>query len=770
MTTKKHNPPITLTIPQDKTNVRQPWTDQPRVAPFVAILIAACLAVAGTAAGEPKTWSGDGGTPNWDDGDNWDPAGTPGADDDVTIPGDSGEILVRSPGKIEVKSLKLGDSENEDGTVLKGVPLPGGIDIKTTGDVEVGKNNRIEGGPGLNAVPDLSDGTGGKIKIDAGGDVKIDGEVKGGAGAEQKTNPPDKTDAPAARGGSVDVKAGGDVTVGEDGKVTGGSGGDSTKHRRNGASGGSVDVEGEGKVTNCGDIKGGEGGQGAPGGRQGRQGGTTVKGGSEVEVKPEGTVSGRFVRIKTDDGGTIKLRGLGEGAIKSETATHIDAGQNGTVDLRDNAAGSKPVKSGGSNRLRGEPQTDPGVDPEGLFDPTISYSVTPETLEFTKIVIEPPGGPAEQRQFIELQGAPFASFNGPDSPWIYVISGSPSMPGVVTHAVPLDGVALNANGLLLFRHDGPPLVPPPDVPATMVALWDIPLIPPQQAMTFVLARGMAVLPVGETLDADFDGVIDVPLENFYVLDAVSYNTPDEFGFEYAAQLGGDQLGGVGAFTPGALVRPYTCYDPFEDIFETGAGQTIDGWVGGLPVGDVWGPWSWQPEQHFGWDLVGVETPAGLPLQPGAPSAPFNCGTMGACCFDDGSCVEVLHSECDAEGGVFQGSATSCEWGCDAPRGSCCLDDGCAEIHAELCLLAEGEYFGDGSSCAETLCGPGQLPGDLNCDGVVDFDDIDPFVAALGGQEAYEAAYPNCNWLNADANGDGVVTFDDIDPFVALLGS
>ena len=64
---------------------------------------------------------------------------------------------------------------------------------------------------------------------------------------------------------------------------------------------------------------------------------------------------------------------------------------------------------------------------------------------------------------------------------------------------------------------------------------------------------------------------------------------------------------------------------------------------------------------------------------------------------------------------------------------------------------------------------GAGPGDLNCDGHVNFGDIDPFVVALSGYEAYHAQYPECNWLNADCNGDGAVDFGDIDPFVALLG-
>ena len=61
-----------------------------------------------------------------------------------------------------------------------------------------------------------------------------------------------------------------------------------------------------------------------------------------------------------------------------------------------------------------------------------------------------------------------------------------------------------------------------------------------------------------------------------------------------------------------------------------------------------------------------------------------------------------------------------------------------------------------------------VPGDMNCDGVVNFADINPFVLALTGEVPYEAAFPNCNWLNGDTNGDGTVNFTDINPFVALL--
>jgi hypothetical protein len=61
-------------------------------------------------------------------------------------------------------------------------------------------------------------------------------------------------------------------------------------------------------------------------------------------------------------------------------------------------------------------------------------------------------------------------------------------------------------------------------------------------------------------------------------------------------------------------------------------------------------------------------------------------------------------------------------------------------------------------------------GDMNCDGIVSFDDINPFVLAISDAEAYFAAFPNCNILRADCNGDGLVDFDDINPFVALLSN
>jgi hypothetical protein len=68
----------------------------------------------------------------------------------------------------------------------------------------------------------------------------------------------------------------------------------------------------------------------------------------------------------------------------------------------------------------------------------------------------------------------------------------------------------------------------------------------------------------------------------------------------------------------------------------------------------------------------------------------------------------------------------------------------------------------------TVCSAGFPRGDVNCDGVVNGYDIDPFVLALTDPDAYAEAFPDCDIRLADVNDDGVVNGYDIDPFVMLL--
>jgi hypothetical protein len=62
----------------------------------------------------------------------------------------------------------------------------------------------------------------------------------------------------------------------------------------------------------------------------------------------------------------------------------------------------------------------------------------------------------------------------------------------------------------------------------------------------------------------------------------------------------------------------------------------------------------------------------------------------------------------------------------------------------------------------------RVPGDLNCDGAVNFFDIDPFLLALFDPAQYAIDFPNCTTDNADTDDSGTVNFFDIDPFLECL--
>lgn len=69
-----------------------------------------------------------------------------------------------------------------------------------------------------------------------------------------------------------------------------------------------------------------------------------------------------------------------------------------------------------------------------------------------------------------------------------------------------------------------------------------------------------------------------------------------------------------------------------------------------------------------------------------------------------------------------------------------------------------------------------LPGDVNCDNAVDFNDISYFAEMLSGEATWSAYYaahhagalPPCRFANGDSTGDQRVTFADIKPFVELI--
>jgi len=64
-------------------------------------------------------------------------------------------------------------------------------------------------------------------------------------------------------------------------------------------------------------------------------------------------------------------------------------------------------------------------------------------------------------------------------------------------------------------------------------------------------------------------------------------------------------------------------------------------------------------------------------------------------------------------------------------GACCLNDGsCVELTQATCDAVGGTYQGDDSLCADASC-PAQCFGDANNDGVVDLADLNAVLAAFG---------------------------------------
>lgn len=74
---------------------------------------------------------------------------------------------------------------------------------------------------------------------------------------------------------------------------------------------------------------------------------------------------------------------------------------------------------------------------------------------------------------------------------------------------------------------------------------------------------------------------------------------------------------------------------------------------------------------------------------------------------------------------------------------------------------------DGIFAGADSSGAAQL-GDMNCDGVINSGDIDPFVTALLDPAGYADLFPDCDRSRGDLDQSGNVDTADIDPFVDLL--
>ena len=89
--------------------------------------------------------------------------------------------------------------------------------------------------------------------------------------------------------------------------------------------------------------------------------------------------------------------------------------------------------------------------------------------------------------------------------------------------------------------------------------------------------------------------------------------------------------------------------------------------------------------------------------------PQNCVPVtGACCLEDGGCVEDLQpSSCSDLDGTYQGDDTVCSSAnCPSPSGACCIESTgeCVDLEADLCDLGGGIHHPE-SSCATIICFP-----------------------------------------------------------------
>jgi hypothetical protein len=141
--------------------------------------------------------------------------------------------------------------------------------------------------------------------------------------------------------------------------------------------------------------------------------------------------------------------------------------------------------------------------------------------------------------------------------------------------------------------------------------------------------------------------------------------------------------------------------------------------------------------------------------------PDDCDITGG--FSEDCNANGIPDECDIAGGTPDCNDNGIPDSCDIAGGT----PDCNENDIpDSCDIASGfsqDANGNGIPDECEL-----LVGDLNCDGTVDFGDINPFILALSNPGIYATTYPDCDIMNGDINGDSAVDFQDINPFINLL--
>ncbi len=208
-------------------------------------------------------------------------------------------------------------------------------------------------------------------------------------------------------------------------------------------------------------------------------------------------------------------------------------------------------------------------------------------------------------------------------------------------------------------------------------------------------------------------------------------------------------------TPGSL------YEQMVDILNEALTALADLGHTGVPAGCFWmqGEWDALTASYaaaYEGNLAAFI--AALRAACGDPALPFIVGRLNAhieeCPYFTFPYLDVVRAA--------QAAITT-----SVPRTALVDTDDLPLNSDNLHFTAAGQ-LGLGERFAQAYLGLPQPLGDLDCSGMVNAFDIDPFVLALTDADGYAAAYPDCDRLLADCNGDGAVDAFDIDAFVALL--
>lgn len=298
----------------------------------------------------------------------------------------------------------------------------------------------------------------------------------------------------------------------------------------------------------------------------------------------------------------------------------------------------------------------------------------------SEVLADAPGADQGQ-EYIEISGVPGTPLNGL---FVLVIDGDGANAGLVTLVVPLNGLSLGANGVLLIRDTAGVLLPPPEA-GTNVVIRDFTPDIQNGSQTYVLMQG-PVPPVGTDLDTNNDGVLDGQLPG--VLDAVAVLEAG-VGVE---QTYADDVGGVTipqqTWTPDAIFR-------LLDDSGFPAGLPLNSWAALDVVGTLPGPYVADPAETFG--LAGfVEIDISqFVVTPGRLNVFFQ---RGACCVPGGTCATTIRFLC---AGQFFAGLSCVPNPCQLPTtGACCnFVGGCTITTSTACF---GNFF-LGLSCAVAPC-------------------------------------------------------------------